>query len=392
LSSTSTVAGAVHSGGGDWNPAFLRLGLIAAVAAVTTIASTTATVASCDNNDGELDDSSSETTVQEQEELQDDDPYDNLPTDDEPTHCSICKTYRQGPCRPYWRKVEACTKENESVKPNNDDDDDTKDEKDDESFEVADDRPCIKYIMPWIDCASSFRNLYNLIELDTNYTLGIEDLEADATQTVCWRKGSEPVVDWKELQDYATQNPDWNPPKTKKTKGKQTPKSDSAPASSASASAGIMRIPLWKTLNATTSDPELINITVMVNIMELGGAGVLECAYALDQNENVIGFAYGNNPSQQEKKEGQDGDETAPYVTLTVRLLPNRTSSFTIGASYLHDDYSGASTSITPEEETEEEKKVDLKPKPVSHIYKSRLFSLRRQVASDRDKEPEKIN
>ena len=56
------------------------------------------------------------------------DPYENLPEEDEPTHCSICLTYRQGPCRPYWRKVEACTKDNELKKGSDED----KEEKEDQ--------------------------------------------------------------------------------------------------------------------------------------------------------------------------------------------------------------------------------------------------------------------
>ena len=70
------------------------------------------------------------------------DPYDNLPEEDAPTHCSICKTYRQGPCRPYWRKVELCTKDNELKKKDDDDDDNNNNNGDGEKAE-NDDTPTV---------------------------------------------------------------------------------------------------------------------------------------------------------------------------------------------------------------------------------------------------------
>ena len=91
---------------------------------------------------------------------------------------------QKGPCRPYWKKVEACTKDNESKEKKKDDDDDNVSDDAGKKNDDKDDDPsspstrCFKYMMPWIDCASKYRNLYTLIEMDTNYTEGIEELEA----------------------------------------------------------------------------------------------------------------------------------------------------------------------------------------------------------------------
>jgi hypothetical protein len=53
---------------------------------------------------------------------------------------------------------------------------------------------------------------------------------------------------------------------------------------------------LWKTLDQT-KDPEAIKVTASMAVKE-GQGGVLEIAYAADQDNHVIGFAYGTKPSQ----------------------------------------------------------------------------------------------
>jgi hypothetical protein len=273
----------------------------------------------------------------------DDDPYDNLPEQDEPTHCSICQTYRQGPCRPYWRKVEACTKDHEVPdKPKDDDVDETDDEN-------RPDPPCLKYMMPWIDCASGYRNLYALIELDTNYTEGIADLEATASRELCWAPRAEPTVDWSAWQDYLELlHPDWQLPKATESDAKQH---------------------FWKTLDHS-QDPELVQVEAKVpNTM---GEGILECAYALDQNGHVIGFAYGTKPSEaaaaKDKKESKEESGDSDMVSMTIRILPTGTRHVVVAASYTH---------VNEEKKKAAEKdKVSKDDGIESHIYKSRPLRL----------------
>ena len=287
------------------------------------------------------------------------DPYDNLPEEDQPTHCSICLTYRQGPCRPYWRKIEACTKDHELKKDDDDDDDDDDgekkedDDKTDEQKKEKDlkgnddkaespDLPCLKYMMPWIDCATSYRNLYNLIEMDTNYTMGIQDLEEEATQTLCWAPGYEPKIDWSAWQDYVKHH-DWTLPKT------DSPKKG---------------VPLWKTLDyEAKGDPKLCEITAKVD-MKLE-QGVLECAYAVDQDGNVIGFAYGIKPSEMASSAEKEKDnEEEQKKELTIRILPNYTTSITLAASYTQQKKANADKDFPFE----------------AHVYKSRPYPLESMV------------
>ena len=294
------------------------------------------------------------------------DPYDNLPPEDEPTHCSICLTYRQGPCRPYWRKVERCTKDHEFKKEeqevedaqqgvvtsgNKEDAKGTQDEEEEDQQEP----PCLKYMLPWIDCASSYRNLYSLIELDTNYTAGIIDLEKEAAMELCWAPSAEPAIDWTPWQSYVAENPSWKLPKravTKKNHGKES-----------------TNISLWKTLDVNT-DPELVDVLAMVPTKQ--GEGIIECAYALDQEGNVLGFSYGTKPSEAAKQAEEDAsltrdgqEEPADLIELKIRLLPLRTRHITIAAAYTQPLPKKDSKSTTTTE-------------PESHIFKSRPFSLKK--------------
>jgi len=323
--------------------------------------------------------------------------YDNLPEEDEPTHCSICLTYRQGPCRPYWRKVEACTKDNEKENKKkksvgaageNDKDnkgdgktnDDVDDVDDSDSSPMSESTRCFKYMMPWIDCASKYRNLYTLIEMDTNYTEGIEELEA-TSRHFCWVPGQEPKIDWTNWQ----QSDDEEEEKDIKA----ATKSDAAGATDPDAPADLVSSgALWKTLDPASGDPKLITVETKVPPTINSGLGILECAYAIDQDNNVIGFAYGTKPSDlmgDDNAKADAGDDTKTaesnsdqekkgvtddikvedlnedkMVTLNVRLVAAHTENFVLSASYTHRI---------------EEAKKDQNPLE-SHLYKSKPFIL----------------
>lgn len=325
------------------------------------------------------------------------DPYDNLPEQDEPTSCSICMTYRQGPCRPYWRKVEACTKGNEETKTEQkegediqedgeagnknghdiDDDENKSNVEDQNNHSTNDDPKCFKYMMPWIDCASRYRNLYTLIEMDTNYTEGIADLEATSLQ-FCWSPGKEPSIDWSEWKQYLAESDD---DEANKYYYRTENSSSTAPLASSST------LPLWKTFNPLSGDPKLV--AVESSVPSKMGAGILECAYAVDQDNNVIGFAYGVRPSDvtaslqnEEDAKKDDGggkvinDEDNEMVALGIRLVPSRTERVTLMAAYTHpsptanDDKKKGNTAVE------------------SHLYKSKPFLLS-DIAPSKPPRPE---
>ncbi|KAG7372083.1 hypothetical protein IV203_018226 [Nitzschia inconspicua] len=329
-SSTNHYSHQQHDGSFGWSP-IIGLGLMATVAAATTSTTSTMMRGRCD---------AAEEVVE--------DPYDNLPEKDEPTHCSICLTYRQGPCRPYWRKVEACTKDNELPERKEGEKDDADD--DDDNAENNPDPPCLKYMMPWIDCASGYRNLYALIEMDTNYTEGIQDLES-TSKGFCWAPGKEPKVDWQPWQDYVELlNPEWKVPRS-------SPKNDQQEQQ--------QRQHFWKSLDHS-EDPEIVQVEATVATTMVGG-GVLECAYAVDQNGDVIGFAYGTKPSEAAKGEIKETSET---TTMTIRLVPSRTRQVVLAAAYTYVVDDSKKKKPTTSSEKSDDDAVE------SHVYKSRPFHL----------------
>jgi hypothetical protein len=329
----------------------------------------------------------------QQQDNVEDDPYENLPDEDEPTHCSICLTYRQGPCRPYWRKVEACTKDNEL--PEKKQENDNKENGDEDDEDNRPDPPCLKYMMPWIDCASGYRNLYALIELDTNYTEGIQDLEA-TSQGFCWVPGQEPSVDWSPWQDYVELiNPQWKLPKKRPLTFRPN-KKDTTTNGNDQSTPTPKADHFWKSLDHS-SDPELVQVEATIPTML--GSGILECGYALDQDGNVIGFVYGTKPSEAAKgakasgksdktssdEQDDTADTTARTVTMTIRLFPGGTRHVVLAAAYTHavvdDDEKGKRQNGDVGGKTKggDSNTIDYE----SHVYKSRPIRL--DVVADRD-------
>jgi hypothetical protein len=400
------------------------LASVVAAAAVGTIPATVVT-----RNDGAP---RNETTQKDDDDNDDDeeeeageDPYDNLPDEDEPTHCSICNVYRQGPCRPYWRKAERCMKDHELPKQKESHDDDNDDDKNTTVEHV-----CFKYMAPWSECARGYRGLYALIEMDTNYALGIADLEEETTtshQVLCWNPTSPeyPVqVDWTEWHDYIKKrleegnNEDgyhgWTGPTTMVASSS----SSSSPLQSSSSSVNPKSTSLWKTLHISkpSDDPVLIPIEATIPRMEHDGIGVLECAYALDQQGNVLGFVYGSHsspikqkkPSKEEATNDKDTTTTTttteeeeepppgvPTTTLTIRLMPSHTSHITIGASYVRPGNNEQEEDMRDETTTsrndvdqptttlsnnKKKKTTETDDKSYTRLYKTRPLSLLEQA------------
>jgi hypothetical protein len=169
-------------------------------------------------------------------------------------------------------------------------------------------------------------------------------------------------VDWTPWQDYVELlNPKWKLPR-KRTQATKEKKQEH----------------FWKSLDHS-SDPELVQVEATVPTT-LGG-GVLECGYALDQDDNVIGFVYGTKPSEAAKaaEVSGDKDKSGETVTMTVRILPDVTRHVVFAASYTHVD---------EEKRKKNEASGDTKDAKdddsiESHVYKSRPISL--DVVADRN-------
>ena len=245
--------------------------------------------------------------------------------------------------------------------------------------------------------------------MDTNYTEGILELEA-TSRHFCWVPGQEPKIDWSNWEQSGTEEGKEEGEKvdsktTKKTDDDANADDDDDDDASTDL---ISNVALWKTLDTALGDPKLISVEATVPATINSGLGILECAYAVDQDNNVIGFAYGTKPSdlidddKDEDKKADDGDDDASktiesnnddekgkkgaendttveentiedkmMVALNIRLLASRTENFTLAASYTHriEKSKGATGN-----ESENKKKNSIALE--SHLYKSKPFVL----------------
>lgn len=205
--------------------------------------------------------------VQEEEEG---DPYENLPDEDEPTDCSMCNTFRQGPCRNPWRKLERCFKDHEK--------------------EEGGATKCMRYFLPHQECLMKFTNLYLLVGHEMKQDL-VTDIEAAFAPNER-EKIPMPKIDWSLYMEFLNeQGPNFSQTIQNTT---TSDKGDDATT------------PLWQRF-PPNMEPLLIMVpTELPNIDETTG-WVLKVAYVVDQNGKVLGFHYSETYSALLKKsQGQD--------------------------------------------------------------------------------------
>ena len=102
--------------------------------------------------------------------------YDNVPDEDVETDCFLCRTHRQGPCRPQWRNFEYCAK----------------DHPEEEGAER-----CSIYVQSFQDCWMKHLNLYLLIAMTLNQER-VEELEQKFTTPAQRSQDLETHFQWQE--------------------------------------------------------------------------------------------------------------------------------------------------------------------------------------------------
>jgi hypothetical protein len=202
--------------------------------------------------------------VEEEEE----DPYANLPEEDEETGCSMCNTFRKGPCRPFWRKLERCFKDHE----------------DEENGAVQ----CMRYFKPHSDCLMDHTNLYHLISLDFKQEfVGDVQLSMSPEERTTWT----PTVDWSNWIMFVNEaGLDFQ--QTIPVEDKTTP--------------------LWQQVPDDT-EPVLITVKAVIPKQQQDESGLmLKAAYAVDQNGRVLGFTFSKEYGEklQEAREAAAPKET----------------------------------------------------------------------------------
>ena len=251
---------------------------------------------------------------QQEEEEEEEDPYENLPEDDEPTDCSMCNTFRQGPCRPFWRKLERCFKDHEG--------------------EENGATQCMRYFQPHQSCLMDYTNLYQLVSLEMKQELVRDaELSVDESERRTWS----PAVDWDTWISFVGDaGLDYCETVQKTNEDGEL-------------------LPLWKRL-PENKEPVLLTIPVPLPKEESGM--ILKIAYVVDQDGMVLGLTYNkeygaliekaeakaaekrgepkkpesDKPAPQEESDTEQSDST--MFDFDFFLLPGETKSVRICGLY----------------------------------------------------------
>ena len=244
-------------------------------------------------------------TRAEKEEENDDDPYANLPEEDDETSCTICLINRQGPCRDYWRKFERCLKDHPMHKDEQDGEsgESAKEETSDGAEEQNPSAFCDQYMLPWLTCVKSYSNLYLLYFNYLNQTDFIEPLEESIRD--------EEIFEWKELNVDWTPYVDW-------VKSNEYTTWDLFEILKHNA------LPITPRPGYQDEDPEMVEIEVKVKLQD--EELPLLIAYAKDQGGLLLGM-----------ERFSEKEETPEEATYKISFRPGMTANVQFYAFYKND-------------------------------------------------------
>ena len=250
--------------------------------------------------------------------------YENLPEHDVETDCFLCRTHRQGPCRPQWRNFEYCAKDH----PN------------DEGAEQ-----CAIYVQSFQECWMKHLNLYLLIAMTLNHER-VEEFEKKFTQPDQLSDDLQIQIDWHEWEKLIDQEGFLE--SCQQVKSVFDEFDDSTP--------------IWKVYESLKEEPFVVNVVCHVPTRRQDGR-ILRVAYGLDQENRTIGLADHNEQYEIEKAESEGRQPNLEYYRVVLSLIPGLTEAVKIRAIYVEDE------NFEPEEEegvaTEDLDYVDEKTRAV---------------------------
>ena len=226
------------------------------------------------------------------------DPYANLPEEDERTTCTICLVNRQGPCREPWRKFELCLK-NRPLK--NDDKGGENDQAPDAEHSSA---FCDRYMLPWLSCVQSYRNMYTLYFNYLNQLELIEPIEKEIRK--------DELCEWKEVDVDWTPYVDWV-------------KSKGYTLWELSDMLTLTAPPITPRPKFEGQDPEMVEVEVKITLEE--GGLPIRIAYAKDQGGGLLGMEHFGDAKEEGSKDG----------VLKISFRPGMTSHIQFYAFYKNE-------------------------------------------------------
>jgi hypothetical protein len=290
--------------------------------AATMFAAISTTVATCEGNDVASEKEHAMEKILEKPEQKlkppkpgEPDSYDNLPDDDEETDCFLCRTHRQGPCRPQWRKFEHCVKDQSGSKDNG---------------------SCDKYVKPFEECWKENAELYVLIALDVNQ-VNVRNIQIDFRFSET--KALNSKNDWKEWFDFLKDEGSFKKAIEDVAGWRSLDKF----------------VPYWKRFVILEKKPFIVNTSSIIPVTKDGMS--LKVAYAVDQDGLVLGYA--DYDEQFEIEKAKEEKRPVPSLhKLMITLVPGMTKGVRVVGLYQEDV-------------------LDNKTEPKVHLYETDMTSLK---------------
>lgn len=258
------------------------------------------------------------------------DRYDNLPEEDEPTHCTICLINRQGPCRRHWRKFERCMKDHSPKGEENESESDNSKEK--SSLAEA----CDTYMLPWIQCIQGYKHTYTLISnnfFQEEFVDGVENSVEESDKVDLDVKGK--------IASIIEIDQSWWDEKKERDDN------------------GIC----------------LVEGIARINLVDEGNGNLIDIAYIRDQDGKMLGYNE-FSPLKKELKEGKAEGDKPSVGTFTFHVNPDTTKGIRVFALYKNQEDVGSIESKDSSEVENSEggnaSRVGLK----QTLYQSAIFSM----------------
>lgn len=209
--------------------------------------------------------------------------YDGDLDEDEPTTCTICLINRKGPCRFQWRKFERCmkkTNKNSNDTANNNDINTDNIHREGRSISLRED--CDQYMLPWITCVQSYRNIYTLITNALYQDMFIDDIEKNVDDINKVYFGDVNPLSFLDLNEWL------NRVKQKKNSHGER--------------VTVKNNYQIKQHLKDGNDIDLISAFVTINLVDTLSGREIDIAYVRDQDGKILGFDQFTNTKRERKE------------------------------------------------------------------------------------------
>lgn len=224
--------------------------------------------------------------------------YENVPDEDPPTDCFLCRTHRRGPCREQWRSFEFCAKDHPT---------------EDGS------RRCSVYAKAFQECWVKHLNLYLLIAMTLNEER-VQQIEREFTSSSPDKECAndlQTVFVWQEWNALLEQDGFF----------------ESCDRVQAVFEEFDRSVPIWKVYNSLQEEPFVVNIPCQIPSRRQDGR-ILKVVYGLDQENRVVGLSDYDPRYEIEKAEKQGKEPDLEYHRFVISLVPGVTEAVQIKAVY----------------------------------------------------------